>query len=229
MTRLFKGMLAIALVGLVAVGAQAGTFSVTPSVAGYFDAGFNPIPAPAPGTNPGSPVVIQVDINMEVLSLDAGEAGFANAGFNLVLTGLTDLAGWGPDSRTVDSNGALPGGVVPLWATNVDAGTNGDLQGILVSIAGGVTGANDPRRKVGQAGGPNGYMGSVFLGWEGTTAASLDLVGLLTSANSTTGQFLQSRPGEPSTLTFGSAIPEPGTIALAGLSLVGLVLRRRAA
>jgi hypothetical protein len=229
MTRFLKGVLAVALVSVVAANAQAGTFSVTPSVVGYYDAAFNPIPAPVPGTNPGVPVVIEVAVDMTVDSLGAGEAGFANAGFSIMLNGLTDLAQWGPNTATVDSNGALPGGIVPLWATNVDGGTPGDLQGILVSIAGGVTSANDPRRKVGQAGGVPGYMGTIFVQWEGTGLATLSLQDILTSANTTTGSFVDSGSAPSTLLSFGSDIPEPSTIAMAGLSLIGLAFRRRAA
>lgn len=229
MTRFLKGLLAVALVSVVSANAQAGSFSVTPAIVGYYDAAFNPIAPPVPGTNPGVPVVIEVAVGMTVDSLGPGEAGFANAGFSIILDGLTDLAQWGPNTQTVDSNGALPGGVVPLWATNVDGGTPGDLQGILVSIAGGVTSANDPRRRVGQAGGVEGYMGTIFVQWEGTGYASLSLQDILVSANTTTGSFIDSGSAPSTLLEFGSNVPEPSSLILLGSCFAGLALRRRSA
>lgn len=230
MTRFLKGMFAIALVGMIAAQAQAGSFTLTPVVSASYDLAFTQDAATRSTTDKaGGPGIWQVDIFMTVDSLEAGEAGFANTGFNAVFNGVSDGfdAGWTANSATVDSNGALPGGIVPLFATNVDAGTPGDELGILVSIAGGVTGANDPRRKVGQVGGVPGFLGSLFVQWDAVATGKLSIQDILFQSNSTTGQFGNTVSGISSEVIFG--VPEPSTIAMAGLSLLGLAFRRRAA
>jgi hypothetical protein len=72
-------------------------------------------------------------------------------------------------------------------------------------------------------------MGTIFVQWEGTGLATLSLQDILTSANTTTGSFVDSGSAPSTLLSFGSDIPEPSTIAMAGLSLIGLAFRRRAA
>jgi hypothetical protein len=216
-----------------ALEVQAGSFRLVPSVLGWFDEAFNPIAAPV--GNPGTPVVAQVEFDMFVDSLAAGEDGFGNVGFNINFgPGLSDFgdSNWQADNPTVDSNGPSPLGNVPLYGQNGDFGGSAtDEQGILVSMAtGAFTNAVDPRRTVGEAGGQRGLLGSVFVRWDGIGPAVLTIDGAQFSAKLTTGAFADV--GQTSTITplnFGGGpiVPEPSTLAMAGLSLIGLVLRRR--
>lgn len=234
----FFALLTAVVVSFSAAQSHAIQITLTPSVVGAFNAAFEPIALPDITTNPGFSAVYQVDFGITVTNVVAPESGFANVGFNIGLTNLTaDSSGWAPNTATVDSNGAAPGGVVPLFATNVDGGTVGDLQGILTSIAGGVTLAADPRRTVGQASGPAGHVpgpaliGSIFVTWDGVSPATLNTNGVLFSVNSTTGSFADLGPGAGATINFGggATIPEPSTMVMGGLSLIGLAFRRRMA
>jgi hypothetical protein len=219
----FSALIA-AVVVCFAAQAHALTVTVTPTVTKAFDLAFADIPLPDINTFPGFAAIYQVDLMMSATNLQAGEAGFANAGFSVTLDNLTDAAGgWQPNTTQVDTNGAAPGGLQPLFATNVDGGTPGDLQGILSSIAGGVTNAIDPRRTVGQT--SPALLGSVFVQWDGVTPANFSTAGLLFSANSTTGTFLAEQQGTVESVAFG--VPEPSTIVMAGLSMLGLAFRRR--
>lgn len=214
--------------------ASAASYTLTPTVvASLADDGTfaTVIPIDVINTN-GVPRIFQVDFLITTSDVQAGELGFALTGFNVGLSGgLTDVGGgWGPNTATVDSNGALPGGVVPLFATNVDGGTPGDLLGILTSIAGGVTnGAVDPRANVGKT--APALAGTVFVRWAADGLSTLNTNGVLFTTNSTTGQFLvPASPGAGAELVFG--IPEPATCAMAGMGLIGMVaigLRRKKA
>lgn len=236
----FFALLAVAAVSFSATQAHALNVALTPTIVNAYNNATDFVPlAPLPAGVPGTVVtefqagVYQIDFAIDVTNLQAGEAGFANIGFNVVLgPGLTtELGGWQPNGQTVDSNGAAPGGVVPLFATNLDAGTPGDNVGILVSIAGGVTNAIDPRRTVGQAGaavpGP-AYIGSLYVTWDGVTKSTLSTDGILFQINSSTGQFGNTTSGVSSTVRFGD-VPEPSSLVLGGLSLIGLAFRRRLA
>ncbi len=251
------GVLAIAMVAMIAVGAQAGSFSLATRIAAAFDpltfAQLPTIPNPI-DTNLAGPVVYQVEVVMTVNSLDSGERSFANTGFNIVFGGDTHdsgEAGWQPDTRLGDSNGASPGGAVPLWFANIDAGIPGDEQGILVAIAGGLTGLNDNRRNIGQVPGsqgaitgtnpyPTGELGSFFVLWDGTAGPGLkdpanpeadyfELSGILFQSANNAGQFGNTTEGATVRVFFGRYIPEPSSLVLMGSCFAGLVLRRRAA
>lgn len=233
---MMKKMLAVAavaavLVGMFALQGQAAVISVTPVVGGYYDLGFNPIAPVPPGTSPGTPVVVQIDVMMQVLSLEAGEDSFGNTGFSIQHAGpMAEVGiGWQPNNPTVDSNGALPGGLVNMFGQNGDYGVDAmDLQGILVSMAtGSFTNASDPRRKVGEEG-PY-LLGSVFMQWDGVGQASLTLDPVQVSAKQTAGQFVEAQAALPGVVMLGAepVVPEPASISLVGLSLLGLALRRR--
>lgn len=231
-----KVFLAVALVGLLAASTQAAVIEVKPVVAGYFDSDFNPIP----DGHSASPVVVQVDVMMQVLSLAPGEDSFGTAAFSFDLYSYDstlvpdpDAGGWAPNSPVVDSNGALPGGLVPIFATNGDLGVDSqDLQGILVQMAtGAFTNAVDPRRNVGEPGSPLGVpilLGSAFLEWSNNSCygVGITLNPLNVSVKLTNGAFVPA-VGVTSSVRMGVICPEPSSAVLLGSCLVGVVLRRR--
>lgn len=250
-------VLAIAAVAVFAANVDAAVISVQPSIAGYFDTAFNPIPAPAsrPGggtDNTGAPTVVAVDIHLSVQSLDAGEDSLGTAAFTIAHSGNpgflgqiepnVDVGGYAAyPYPNVDSNGALPGGSVPLFANNADLGTSStDLVGILVQMAtGAFTNAADPRRNVGEPDGvtlPSGdslaspvLLGTAYLTWNGLGAVNITLDPVQVSAKLTNGQFLAGTAPPSAVLTIGNDIPEPSSLMLLGSCLAGVVLRRRAA
>jgi hypothetical protein len=171
----------LAVVSMTASSGQAAVISVQPVLVAFYDLAFNPITAIPAGTNPNVPVVLQVDVMMQVQSLSPGEDSFGRAEFGFqfgngnypqgVIFPEPDL-GWTPNNPTVDSNSPFPGGIVPLFAQNDDLGVlTVDLQDITVAMAGGAfTNAADPRRNVGETGsflGSPFRLGSAFLRWDG--------------------------------------------------------------
>jgi hypothetical protein len=238
MRKVSVAFMIVALLSLVSF-AQAGVFNITPTVSAAFDTAFGPIANPpgVPGTNiqgTGGVAVYQVDFMLNVVSLGANEDSFGNTGFNIVLgPGLTDASnlGWQANNPAVDTNGALPGGTANMFGQNGDFGaSNSDEQGILVSMAtGAFTNAADPRRSVGE--GTPYLLGSLFVQWDGVTTGSLTISGptgpAQFSAKMTDGSFVEGQ-GTTGVVTFSAGVvPEPATFGLAGLSLLGLVLRRR--
>lgn len=236
-----KVFLAAALLSMTVAHVQAAVISVQPVVAGFFDTNFNPIPPiPRIASGPVFPVVIQVDVMMAVLSLDPGEDSFGTAAFSfkfITPLGISqimpdpDAGGWAANFINVDSNGAAPGGVVPLFATNGDLGVdNMDLQGILVQMAtGAFTNVADPRRKVGEAGGPESTpirLGTAFLEWNGQRDVGITLNPVEVSVKlAGSGQFVMADAIKPATIWFIQ--PEPSSAVLMGCCLMGMVFRRR--
>jgi hypothetical protein len=236
MTRCFKvQFLATAvLVALVGANAEAGSFSVVPSIAGFFDEAFAPVPPPEPNTNPGIPYVVQVDFDVIVHDLAPGEDSFGNTGFNIAMTGPVADAfdlGWQANNPQVDSNGSLPLGMVALYAQNGDFGASStDELGILVSMAtGAFTNAADPRRNVGEPSGERGLLGTVFVRWDGTAYGTVSVDGVQASVKLTSGAFVGNQEVFGGSIALGNFIPEPSSLALLGSCLAGIVLRRRAA
>lgn len=246
MTRQLKVFLAVALVGLLASNVQAAVISVQPTVAGYFDSAFNPIPAPV--GSPGSPVVVQLDVYMEVLSLLPGEDSFGTAAFSFrvdsdcpelggVCVADVDAGGWAANQLgNTDTNGASPGGVLPVIAGNADLGTDSqDLQGILVQMAtGAFTNAVDQRRRLGEAGSSSAFpvpllLGSAFMEWNGLGQVKIGLSPIQVSAKLTNGQFVTALAPESAIITLGQCIPEPSSLVLLGSCFAGLAFRRRSA
>jgi len=222
---------AASLVGAAPL-ASAASFTLTPTVVAAFQPGtFDPIPGtPDTQTLDGNDRVFQIDYNIGVSDLQPGERGFGSTGFNIILSpGLIEggAGGWAANISTTDSNGLAPGGIVPLYSTNADVGpSNSDLLGIFATIAGGISAPNasDGRVKIGQPGG-DPYVGSVFVQWTAdvTSVLSSELPEFVVYLDS--GQFGPTTIGQGGTLLFG--IPEPSTIALGGMGLLGLVAVRR--
>lgn len=210
----------------IATPASAATFSLTQTIVrALADDGTFLTEIPINSSTSG-PRIFQIDYAITTSNLQSGELGFALVGFNINLEGVTDVGGgWGPNTATVDSNGAAPGGIVPLFATNVDGGTPGDLQGILTSIAGGVTNAAvDPRANVGKS--APAHIGTIFVRWNAPSYYKISTSGVLFTTNSTTGQFLV--PATPAPGSVIQPFPEPSSYMLAALgAAVVLVVRCR--
>jgi hypothetical protein len=72
---------------------HAAVISVQPVLSAYYDLNYVPLPPIFPGDYPPGPVIAQIDVMVEVLSLDPGEDGFGFAGFNFDFQ-LVVIASW---------------------------------------------------------------------------------------------------------------------------------------
>ncbi|MDZ4781853.1 MAG: PEP-CTERM sorting domain-containing protein [Planctomycetia bacterium] len=197
--------------------------------------------------------VLQFDYLMTIEDLVDGQLGFGNVVCNIDLDGVQqamEYPGWVPDGPPpFDLDSERPGGLVPKWDSNRDAGLIGaDLKLILIESnpKGFFTGnppgtdwSTDPRLSLGIAPyfGPHlegEYIGSTFLEIPGTpgiaglvTATVLEgstfNAELLLSAVGTTG-------GPPANFTI-EIVPEPSSLGLlstgAAILLVGCYRWRR--
>jgi len=268
-----KKALAVSAVIVLAFStvASATTFNLNAVVSNAWAPGFAPTslagggPYPAGGEPKGgvstqskvtNATFYQVDFYASVSSITAGMRGFGNIAWNVGLTGglsqSSELPGFQADGSNTDTNGSTPGGGTALWFANADAGTAGDLQGIIQTIAAiPAPTANDYRAKIGQqagsgpssvhpsvndtgwagAGQNQTYLGSLYIAWNGSTPGTLTAT--LTGASntsSTDGTLIvdQAAVLNGATINF---VPEPSTFALLGMGAVGLVtvIRRRKA
>jgi hypothetical protein len=161
----------------------------------------------------------------------AGEKGWAGTAWDTAISGdpgLTKVAdSYDPNLRTFDSNGPGPGGVVPIYQVNQDAGAPGDLNNISVAIASPTisnASAFEGRNKLGTAGAPAGagvdpapaagfpsWIGNFLLQWDGTGMSDVNLVNHLYAFTSDNGTpttytddtFLPSVQGAGASFGFG--------------------------
>lgn len=244
----FFALLAIAAIVVSVSVAQAAVINVQPRIVGILDpTTFAPIPGAVftdkeykKDPSVTSSVVAQIDIYMNVESLGAGEDSFGTAAFSVTYDGLSgatvipdpEAGGYAANPiPNVDSNGPAPGGLVPVFATNADLGADAqDYVGILVQMAtGAFTNAVDPRRTVGEVGSSLGspiLLGSAFFEWNGQGTANLTLNPVEVSAKDTAGLYVQGTASPVIGVTL-IGIPEPGTLAMAGMSVMALAFRRR--
>jgi hypothetical protein len=229
-------LLWIAAISAFAPLTYAGVFSIDPEISAVFTTAYNPLPNPAgvPGTNTpgiGGPAVYLVDFYLSVSNLQGDEDSFGRAEFDVVWGPGhvdSDNVGWFAYNPMADlgaGHGALPGVIVLLFSINADGGpSNSDEQGIVVSMASGAfTRAADSRRAVGED--HRQLIGSLFVLWDGITYSQLSLDNVQFAVKLVDGSFVAGQPGTTGTVTFG--VPEPGTLSLVGLGLIGLSLRRQ--
>jgi hypothetical protein len=165
----FSQRLAILAILVAApVTGEAATYSVTPVFVGAFtnDGTFTPIQGWSPWGSSG-PVVVQYDFLVNVSGFAADQLGFANGVFTITphLMTNTSAPGWNPSAiPNVDSNGATPGGIVPLLSDNADLADQ-DLKDILIGVATPLTTnpAVDPRFRFGRGTTANFNAGTAYL------------------------------------------------------------------
>jgi hypothetical protein len=158
-------------------------------IAAAFDESFNPVPVPT-GESP-EPVWLQVDFSIEIGNLQAHEMGFGNLAFDMELYSLDDdCCGWNGNNEIVDSNGTEPLGLVHMFGYNQDFAEFDDLQAIVVSVATNIISPTDPRAQIGQAG-PQ-LIGSVYVLWDGTFPAAIEVSNVSFSTIGFDGKFLSS-------------------------------------
>jgi hypothetical protein len=211
-TNQFSMCLGLAL-GLVTSAGSAATLTMTATPVGRFDDAFNPLSFDST-SNPG---VYKIDLAFSISNLAANEKGWGALAFDVDLGGLTATIGWQRDYSTIDI-WPLPFGVIPKFATNLDAGPSAtDLQRIIVAIPSGLTGRNDPRTKLGQSG-PE-FIGSLYLKFDGIGGATMSIRNLGFLTTELDGRLnTTEQPAIGPSVTFGAAVPEPATLLLLALT-----------
>jgi hypothetical protein len=245
----------LATVCLAAATAEAGSMTTFLTVAARYDNAFdfNPLPVPfyypGIGVPNGYPGVYQIDVSFTAAT-GAGEKGWANTLFD---TGITSGAygsdlrldlglGWTANSNTTDTNGlSTPGGIKPIYATNRDGGTVGDLQAIIASIESPsiISTADDKRNNLGTLTAPPGvqnppdpgsWIGTFYVDWNGVGLGDVAITNQQFSFTRTDNTFAPVLMGAGAHVTFGYSdqipppdTPEPGTLTLACIALVALI------
>jgi hypothetical protein len=228
--------LAIALTLTAAAQSFAATYSVTPVFIGAYttDGSFTPIADYS--LSSGVPAVLEFDMAINTGGFDAPALGFANGVFTIGLSsGLsnTSAPNWNASPiPQVDSNGATPGGLVPLLADNADLAAQ-DLKDILLGVATPLTSnpAVDPRFQFGRGTTANYNAGKVYIDYAGglqtLTAGFTQVSALLQDGAAARYIGVLDANGNMPLATQVIGLPEPTTCVLAGLALVGVAARRR--
>jgi hypothetical protein len=236
----FSQRLAILAILVAApVAGEAATYTVTPVFAGAFtnDGTLTPIP----NYNYGfffsmAPAIWQFDFLVSATGFAADQFGYANGVFTITPElGITtsSMPGWNPSAiPNVDSNGATPGGVVPLLSDNSDFAAQ-DLKDILIGVATPLTSnpAVDPRFRFGQGTTANINVGSVLFDYRGgfyRFRAGFTQVSALYRDGSTNQYIgivdaLATRP----VAVITNILPEPATGAFAVIAILGAAVLRR--
>jgi len=259
----FKILACSLILGLAATAVQAGTMTPTLVVQHRYDLGTG-LPLPITFTNGrvanGQPGDYEISVLFTAAKDASTEKGWLSTAFNSTAannTGGSNLAldtgtGWQKNSQTTDTNGPALGGVQPVFGTNQDAGTAGDLQGIVAAlassqIAGSGQGGStfELRNELGTPSAPTGagytdplllpnstsvsgnptWVGSFFVTWNGLGQGDAQLTGLQYAFS-----LLNGTPTIASDDSAGQTISVGGAAATAGfgvpepatLSLLGL-------
>ena len=227
------------LLALATAAAPAGTMDLRANVSARFDpTTFAPLPlvfTPDGRVQNGQPGIYQIDVVFTAIK-NASEKGWLGTDFDATVggPGLALISGsYQPNNVTFDSNGSLPGGVVPLWIFNADVGLNTTD---LTDIGGGVSAVfppDDARNKLGTPDAPAvvGYptlFGSFFVEWSGIGRSDVVLRDHGFGFSTLSGVPQASQRGSGASAGFG-AVPEPTAVALLGVAFIsGLgVIRRR--
>jgi hypothetical protein len=181
--------------------------------------------------------IIQIDVLMRIDDLQAGQLGFGNAAFNILLEpGLgqsLDLPGWQPFTNECQT--WCPGpGVKPLWADNGDFGPSGsDLQSIVVGTAPRDFGnLDDPRRTLGIApyhNPPNSNLagqliGNIYLELDGDAGQSgIEVVAVQASSYDSAGTMSTANMIGIGGRVGIQVVPEPSTAMTLGLGVVSVL------
>lgn len=223
-------ILAILVAAPVARGSA--TYTVTPVFAGAFtnDGTFTPIPG-YELFNIRRPAILQFDFLVSTGDFAADQYGFANGVFTITphryLTN-TSVPGWNPSPiPNVDSNGARPGGVVPLLADNADLAAQ-DLKDILIGVAIPLTTdpAVDPRFRFGQGTTANFNVGSAYFDYNGGFIFDNYVTARFTQASALYRDGTTNRYIGIVDYVYVPTVPEPATCLMAAIGMVCAAVRR---
>jgi hypothetical protein len=232
MSHFCRRLAILAILVAAPVAGEAATYRVAPTFVGALDFDFQPIPGYDVYSR--QPAILQFDFLIYTGDFAADQYGFANGVFTISTRGLsnTTLPGWYPSPiPNVDSNGAAPGGRVPLLSDNADLAAQ-DLKDILIGVATPLTTnpAVDPRFRFGQGTAPYfnagsvffDYQGGLFVVWSGFTQASA--IYRDGAGNRYIG--LVDPLATRSVALRANMLPEPATAAFVVMAILGAAVRR---